>query len=105
MACGEEMTDLTEEEGDQIVMGAIARLSLDSSPVLAPKEPRFAKKFSLRELEIQQTVGESEHTVATSSLSFLPCCMNTIRNTVYIFDMVKYRTLTHTHTPTLCKWI
>ena len=60
MACGEEMTDLTEEEGAQPLMGAIARLSLmDSSPAMAPKEPRFARKFSLRELEIQQTVGES----------------------------------------------
>ena len=58
MACSEEMTDLTEEGDAQPLMGAIARLSLDSSPALAPKEPRFARKFSLRELEIQQTVGE-----------------------------------------------
>ena len=59
MASVEEMTDLTEEGGAQPLMGAIARLSLDPIPSLASKEPRLARKFSLRELEIQQTVGES----------------------------------------------
>ena len=36
----------------------LGQVSLDSSPVL-PKPAKFARKFSLRELEIQQTIGEA----------------------------------------------
>lgn len=35
----------------------LGQVSLESSPVLTPKEPRYARKFSLRDLEIQQTIG------------------------------------------------
>ena len=35
-------------------------LNLDSSPVLTAKAPKFTRKYSLRELEIQQTIGESK---------------------------------------------
>ncbi len=37
----------------------LGQFSLDSSPVLTAKQaPKFARKYSLRELEIQQTIGE-----------------------------------------------
>ena len=36
----------------------LGQFSLDSSPVLASKTPKFARKYTLRELEIQQTIGE-----------------------------------------------
>jgi len=32
----------------------------DSSPVLTAKTPKFTRKYSLRELEIQQTIGRKE---------------------------------------------
>lgn len=35
----------------------LGQFSLDSSPVLTPKTPKFARKYSLRDLEIQQTIG------------------------------------------------
>lgn len=35
----------------------LGQFSLDSSPVMAAKVPKYARKFSLRELEIQQTIG------------------------------------------------
>lgn len=35
----------------------LGQVSLDSSPVLTAKSPKFARKYSLRELEIQQTIG------------------------------------------------
>lgn len=78
MACGGEMIDLTEGGDDEeetmqhqpvSYSGAeitptdlakhLGQVSLDSSPVLAPREPKIQKKFNLRELEIQQTVGSS----------------------------------------------
>ena len=37
----------------------LGQFSLDSSPVLAPKTPQ--RKFTLRELEIQQTIGKLLH--------------------------------------------
>ncbi len=36
----------------------LGQVSLDSSPVLGPREPKVQRKFSLRELEIQQTIGK-----------------------------------------------
>ena len=30
----------------------------DSNPVLTTKPPKFTRKYSLRDLEIQQTIGE-----------------------------------------------
>jgi len=30
----------------------------DSTPVLTTKPPKFTRKYSLRDLEIQQTIGE-----------------------------------------------
>ena len=36
----------------------LGQVSLDSSPVLVAKTPKFTRKYSLRELEIQQTIGE-----------------------------------------------
>ena len=36
----------------------LGQVSLDSSPVLTPKPAKFTRKFSLRELEIQQTIGK-----------------------------------------------
>ncbi|XP_064393943.1 cAMP-dependent protein kinase catalytic subunit PRKX-like [Halichondria panicea] len=35
----------------------LGQVSLDSSPVLAAKAAKFTRKYSLRELEIQQTIG------------------------------------------------
>ncbi len=35
----------------------LGQVSLDSSPVLTAKSPKFTRKYSLRELEIQQTIG------------------------------------------------
>lgn len=77
MACGGEMTDLTQIEEDEEEeesmqhqpttsdsMSAtelarhLGQVSLESSPILGPREPRYTRKFSLRELEIQQTIGE-----------------------------------------------
>ena len=74
MACGGEMTDLTEggDEDEEIMQHQpvsytetttmdlarhLGQVSLDSSPVLGPREPKVQKKFCLRELEIQQTIG------------------------------------------------
>lgn len=37
----------------------LGQFSLDSSPVLAAKVPKFSRKYSLRDLEIQQTIGRS----------------------------------------------
>ena len=85
MACGGEMTDLTHEEEEeermqhQTVLPAqtstttdslaatelarhLGQVSLESSPILSgagSREARFTRKFSLRELEIQQTIGKS----------------------------------------------
>ena len=36
----------------------LGQVSLESSPVLSAKTPKFTRKYSLRELEIQQTIGE-----------------------------------------------
>lgn len=84
------MTDLTHEEEeeermqhqtvlppatstttDSMAASELARhlgqVSLESSPILSgagsragSREPRFARKFSLRELEIQQTIGKGQ---------------------------------------------
>ena len=42
----------------------LGQFSLDSSPVLTAKTPKFARKYSLRELEIQQTIGKMTQLVA-----------------------------------------
>lgn len=67
MACGGgEMTDLTEEEEQMATDLAkhLGQVSLaSSSPELPSKESRVGHKFSLRELEIMQTIGESWMTV------------------------------------------
>lgn len=67
-----DMTDLStpgsttmsahEEAGAALAHDLVHQLdkfSLDSSPVLSAKVPKFSRKYSLRELEIQQTIGES----------------------------------------------
>ena len=36
----------------------LGQFTLDSSPVLTAKTPKFTRKYSLRELEIQQTIGK-----------------------------------------------
>ena len=68
MALGQQadMTDLsaaTEPPGPSSGAADLAitlgQVSLDSSPVLTPKPAKFTRKFSLRELEIQQTIGEA----------------------------------------------
>ena len=41
----------------QELVQQLGQFSLDSSPVLPAKVPKFTRKFSLRELEIQQTIG------------------------------------------------
>lgn len=35
----------------------LGQFSLDSSPVLTAKSSKYARKYALRELEIQQTIG------------------------------------------------
>lgn len=53
-------TSAHEAAGAALAQDLVAQLgqfSLDSSPVLPTKAPKFARKFSLRELEIQQTIG------------------------------------------------
>ena len=86
MACGGEMTDLTHEEEeeermqhqtvlpaqtstttDSVAASELARhlgqVSLESSPILSgagSREARYTRKFSLRELEIQQTIGKAQ---------------------------------------------
>lgn len=67
MAYGQQadMTDLssTAQPGpagaDLDLAHHLGQVSLDSSPVLTPRAPKFTRKFSLRELEIQQTIGKS----------------------------------------------
>lgn len=68
MAFGQQadMTDLSvasEPPGPSSVAGdelarTLGQVSLDSNPAMTPKPTKFARKFSLRELEIQQTIGE-----------------------------------------------
>lgn len=53
----EDMTDLTQPGpagSDLDLAHHLGQVSLDSSPVLTAK----TRKFSLRELEIQQTIGK-----------------------------------------------
>ena len=60
-------TSAHEETGAALARDLVHQLgqfSLDSSPVLAAKAPKFARKYSLRELEIQQTIGELSCCVA-----------------------------------------
>ena len=74
MACGGEMTDLTQTDDEESMQHQpthctsesisatelarhLGQVSLESSPVLSAREPKFARKYSLRELEIQQTIG------------------------------------------------
>ena len=68
MALGQpaDMTDLsatTEPPGPSSGAADLAihlgQVSLDSSPAMTPKPAKFTRKFSLRELEIQQTIGEA----------------------------------------------
>lgn len=67
MAFGQQadMTDLsattTQPAGTDLDLAHhLGQVSLDSSPVLTAKTPKFTRKFSLRELEIQQTIGKRE---------------------------------------------
>lgn len=46
----------------------LGQVSLESSPGLSPKTPKFTRKYSLRELEIQQTIGELLASTHTTSL-------------------------------------
>lgn len=53
-------TSAHEEAGAALAHDLVHQLgqfTLDSSPVLAAKAPKFSRKYSLRELEIQQTIG------------------------------------------------
>ena len=53
-------TSAPEETGATLahdIVHQLGQFSLDSSPVMATKAPKFARKYSLRELEIQQTIG------------------------------------------------
>ena len=43
--------------GAEALAHHLGQVSLDSSPVLTAKTPKFTRKYSLRELEIQQTIG------------------------------------------------
>ena len=64
-------TSAHEEAGAALAHDLVHQLgqfSLDSSPVLPAKAPKFARKYSLRELEIQQTIGEC------SKLPKTECC-------------------------------
>ena len=75
MAYGGEMTDLTDEDdekmqfqppdmntGSSLMSTAelahhLGQVSLESSPVLTSRASRRTEKYSLRDLEIQQTIG------------------------------------------------
>ena len=75
MACGSEMTDLTEEDDEKMqfqppdmnsssslmstaeLAHHLGQVSLESSPVLSSRASRRTEKYSLRDLEIQQTIG------------------------------------------------
>ena len=73
MAYGQQadMTDLSSTSSSTAAAGAqsggadldlahhLGQVSLESSPVLTAKTPKYTRKFSLREMEIQQTIGES----------------------------------------------
>ena len=68
MAYGQQadMTDLSSTSSQAAAGGAdldlahhLGQVSLESSPVLTAKTPKYTRKFSLREMEIQQTIGES----------------------------------------------
>ena len=68
MAYGQQadMTDLssTSQPGpagaDLDLAHHLGQVSLiDSSPVLTTRTPKYTRKFSLRELEIQQTIGKT----------------------------------------------
>ena len=78
------MTDLTEgtEDEEEVMQHQpvpftettatdlakhLGQVSLDSSPVLGPRVPKVTRKFSLRELEIQQTIGKLSGSVFSSS--------------------------------------
>ena len=41
----------------------LGQVSLDSSPGLTPKVPKYTRKHSLKELEIQQTIGGSMQSI------------------------------------------
>ena len=47
----------SDSAGAEALVRHFGQVSLDSSPVLTAKTPKFARKYSLRELEIQQTIG------------------------------------------------
>ncbi len=54
----------------------LGQVSLDSSPVLTAKAQKFTRKYSLRDLEIQQTIGMLcvECVLhCTASCSHMPC--------------------------------
>lgn len=60
-----DMTDLSTPSSEEATGAALAhdlvhqlgQFSLDSSPVLASKVPKFARRYTLKDLEIQQTIG------------------------------------------------
>ena len=74
MAYGQQadMTDLSSTSSqatghsgaDLDLAHHLGQVSLDSSPVLTAKAPKYTRKFSLREMEIQQTIGELDRSVA-----------------------------------------
>lgn len=58
MAAGGGFHFPTPEQQATTLAHQLGQVSLDSSPVLSAKAPKFSRKYSLRELEIQQTLGE-----------------------------------------------
>ncbi len=52
----------------------LGQVSLDSSPVLAAKAAKFTRKYSLRELEIQQTIGELCCILLAVMQPYAQCC-------------------------------
>ena len=86
------MTDLSEEGDEEEVMQHqsvnlsdsttatdlarhLGQVSLESSPVLSHKETRYARKFSLRELEIQQTIGVLYFLKSSVFVIYLSVCV------------------------------
>ena len=56
-----------EEAGAALAFDLVQQLGqvrLEPSPVLAAKSSKYTRKYSLRELEIQQTIGKGERTAA-----------------------------------------
>lgn len=61
MACGHQSEmdiESASHEAAAKLAQELGQFTLDSSPVLTAKTPKFTRKYSLRELEIQQTIGK-----------------------------------------------